>query len=78
MSRLWDWTRLLQSKSGIYKVIFYCILPYGIMATLPVQSRTGELTGKTALSGIGIVILFSGLTAAFWKRGIRRYHSASS
>ncbi len=63
---------------GIYKVIFYCILPYGIMATLPVQSMTGELTGKTALSGIGIVILFSGLTAAFWKRGIRRYHSASS
>ena len=26
---------------GIYKFVFYCILPYGIMATLPVQSLIG-------------------------------------
>lgn len=63
---------------GIYKVIFYCILPYGIMATLPVQSIIGELTWQKALFGIGIVILFSGITAVLWKCGIRRYHSASS
>ena len=27
---------------GIYKILFYLILPYGIMATLPVQRMIGE------------------------------------
>ncbi len=63
---------------GIYKVIFYCILPYGIMATFPVQSMIGEMTVTGAVFGIGIVVLFSILTAVVWKCGVKRYHSASS
>lgn len=63
---------------GIYKVIFYCILPYGIMATLPVQSMVGEMTGGLALFGITVVCVFTGLTAFLWKNGLKRYNSASS
>ncbi len=63
---------------GIYKVIFYCILPYGIMATLPVQSMIGEMNWRTAACGMGVVILFSGITATVWRRGLRHYNSASS
>lgn len=63
---------------GVYKVIFYLLLPYGIMATLPVQSLIGEMDGRLAAYGIFVVLLFSGLTAAVWKRGLRRYNSASS
>ncbi len=63
---------------GIYKVIFYCILPYGIMATLPVQSMLGELTWKTALQGIFVVAVFAVITALVWKKGIRHYNSAGS
>lgn len=63
---------------GIYKVIFYCILPYGIMATLPVQSMVGEMTPGLAAFGIAVVCVFGGLTAFLWKNGIRRYESASS
>ncbi len=63
---------------GVYKVIFYLILPYGIMATLPVQSMIGEMNWRTAVYGIGIVILFSVITAVVWKQGLRHYNSASS
>lgn len=63
---------------GIYKVIFYFILPYGIMATLPVQSMVGELEPGMAAYGMGMVLFFSALTGVVWKRGLRHYNSASS
>lgn len=63
---------------GVYKVIFYLLLPYGIMATLPVQSILGEMNWKLALYGIIVVLLFSLLTALVWKGGLKRYNSASS
>lgn len=63
---------------GVYKIIFYLILPYGLMATLPVQNITGEMNLKLAVYGAGIVVLFSCITAALWKRGLKHYNSASS
>lgn len=63
---------------GIFKVIFYYLLPYGIMATLPVQSLIGEMTGKTAVQGITVVFLFTCLTYLVWTKGLKRYNSASS
>lgn len=63
---------------GVYKVVFYLILPYGIMATLPVQSIIGEMDVLMAVYGIGIVVLFSIITAAIWKQGLKHYNSASS
>lgn len=63
---------------GVYKVIFYLILPYGIMATLPVQGMIGEMTLWTAIYGVGVVGLFSAITYVVWKRGLRHYNSASS
>jgi len=63
---------------GVYKVIFYVILPYGIMATIPVQFLTGELTFAGAAWGILVAAGFTLLTAFVWKQGIRHYNSASS
>lgn len=63
---------------GVYKFIFYLVLPYGIMATLPVQSMVGEMNYKLALYGIFVVILFSGITCIVWKEGLKHYNSASS
>ncbi len=63
---------------GGYKVLFYLILPYGIMATLPVQSLIGEMSLKTAVYGMTVVAVFGCLTAFLWKNGIRHYNSASS
>lgn len=63
---------------GVYKLLFYCLLPYGLMATVPVQSLMAELSGAGAAWAFGIVAGFSLLTAAAWRGGIRRYESASS
>lgn len=63
---------------GVYKVIFYCVLPYGVIATIPVQGLTGELSKDMAWYGIGVVAAFSCLTRVLWKTGIRRYNSVSS
>lgn len=63
---------------GVYKFIFYLVLPYGIMATLPVQSMIGDMDYKLAMYGILVVILFSVGTCLTWKQGLKRYNSASS
>ena len=63
---------------GVYKVIFYLILPYGIMVTLPVQSMIGELNLQRALYGIGVTVLFTVFTCIIWKNGLKHYNSASS
>lgn len=63
---------------GIYKVIFYLLLPYGIMATLPVQSMVGEMGLYDALYGISVAALFTVVTCVVWKQGLKHYNSASS
>ena len=63
---------------GVYKVIFCVILPYGIMATIPVQSLVGEMTPVIVLHGGLIVCTFTGLMGIIWKSGLRHYNSASS
>ena len=63
---------------GVWKLIFYCFLPYGIMATLPVQSMVGEMSWGLGLFGAAVVSAFCLLTCFVWKRGVRRYNSASS
>ncbi len=63
---------------GVYKVIFYLVLPYGIMATFPVQSMIGEMDLQRAVYGIGIVGIFSAITAAVWKQGLKHYNSTGS
>lgn len=63
---------------GIYKVIFYCILPYGLIATLPAQALTGMLSVQGMLFGIGITGIFTVLAQKLWKHGIHHYESAGS
>lgn len=63
---------------GVHKVIFYLILPYGILATLPVQSMTGEMNGRLACYGVGVAALFFVVTAVFWRQGLKHYNSAGS
>ena len=63
---------------GIYKLIFYFIVPYGIMSTIPTQMLAGMLTPGGFAYGVGIVALFSFLTWLIWKQGLKHYKSASS
>ncbi len=63
---------------GFFKVLFYFVLPYGVMATVPTQAITGTLTLLGFLYALGIVVLFTAFTLWFWRYGIRHYKSASS
>ena len=61
-----------------FKIVFYLILPYGIMATMPTQFFKGTLGPVGFLYAVGITILFTAFTVWFWKLGLRNYKSASS
>lgn len=63
---------------GVFKVLFYLVIPYGIMSTIPTQFITGNLTTPGIVYGIFVVILFTSFTLWFWSFGLRHYKSASS
>jgi ABC-2 type transport system permease protein len=63
---------------GIFKVMFYVLMPYGIIATIPTQCLTNSLTLQGLLFGVGIVIIFTMITMKFWKFGLRHYNSVNS
>ena len=64
--------------SGVSKIIFYCVLPYGMIATLPTQILIGALSIKGLLFGMVMVDVFTFFAISFWNYGVRRYESASS
>lgn len=63
---------------GVYKVLFYLVLPFGIMSTMPTQLITGNLTPQGILYGCFIVVFFTAFTLWFWRLGVKNYKSASS
>lgn len=63
---------------GMYKMIFYLILPYGIMATFPVQSLIGEMSVLKGMYGVFVVLLFSSITYFVWTHGVKHYNSTGS
>lgn len=63
---------------GVFKLLFYLILPYGIMATVPTQFFSGTLSLLGFVYSIAVVVAFTAFTFFFWKLGLRNYKSASS
>jgi ABC-2 type transport system permease protein len=63
---------------GIGKIIFYFILPYGLIATMPTEFLAGTMTIYGWIISIGVCSVFTLLTRFLWKKGLARYSSASS
>ena len=63
---------------GAFKILFYFVLPYGIMSTVPTQFLSGMLTFPELIPALCIVFLFTIFALWFWKFGLRHYRSASS
>ena len=63
---------------GIFKVLFYFVAPYAVMATVPTQFLTGALTLGGLMHALAIVAVFTVFTLWFWRFGLSRYKSASS
>ncbi len=62
----------------VFKVVFYFILPYGIMGTIPAQVLAGTVTKSNLILATLITILFTVAAIAFWNHSRKRYDSASS
>jgi len=63
---------------GVFKLIFYFILPYGIMSTVPTQFITHSIDGRGVGVSIFTVIVFTVFALWFWKFGLKHYQSVSS
>ena len=63
---------------GVFKVLFYFVLPYGIMATIPTQFVMKTISPAGIVYGLVIVSLFTGLAFGIWHMGLKNYKSASS
>ena len=63
---------------GIFKAIFYFIVPYGIMATVPTQLLSGAMTIPGLIQALCIVVVFTVFALWFWRFGLKHYKSASS
>ncbi|MCL2007318.1 MAG: ABC-2 family transporter protein [Treponema sp.] len=63
---------------GVFRMIFYFILPYGIMSTVPTQLISGSISPGGLIVSALTVIAFTTFALWFWKLGLRHYKSASS
>lgn len=63
---------------GFGKIIFTFIIPVSIVATVPAQALMGDLRIELAIILFLVTIAFFILANFVWRRGIRRYESASS
>jgi len=63
---------------GVFKVLFYFFLPYGIMSTVPTQFLSGSLTTPGLIHALCVSVAFTVFALWFWRFGIKHYKSASS
>ena len=63
---------------GVVKAVFYFILPYGIMSTIPTQLLTNTLSVWGLIQALCVVVVFTAFALWFWRFGLRHYKSASS
>ena len=63
---------------GVFKVLFYFVLPYAVMATVPTQFLSGVLSFPGLVHAVLVSLLFTLFALWFWRFGLRCYKSASS
>ncbi|MGF7144197.1 ABC-2 type transport system permease protein [Anaerotaenia torta] len=63
---------------GMFKIIFYFVLPYGVMATVPTQLISGTLSVPGLIQALSVAGVFTAFAIWFWRLGLKHYKSASS
>ncbi len=73
---------LANKPSGLYpasiRFVIKTALPFAFMGSLPVLSVTGKLPLQDYLLVAVILVVYTFLARTLWKRGLKRYQSASS
>lgn len=63
---------------GFFKLLFYFLLPYGIMSTIPTQFLTHSISPSGVCIAAGTVVVFTVFALRLWRFGLKHYKSASS
>jgi len=63
---------------GIAKFVFWVVIPYGLIATIPTQFISDGLSLSYWLLAIGITVAFLSMSILGFKKGLMHYSSASS
>lgn len=63
---------------GFFKIFFTFAVPASIIATVPAQALIGKLQFESVVILLFVTLAFFILANFVWRRGIRRYESASS
>jgi ABC-2 type transport system permease protein len=61
---------------GALKFLFYFLLPYGVMSTVPTMLLSGALTIPGLIHSLCVIAFFTAFALWFWKLGLKRYESA--
>jgi len=61
---------------GVFRALFYFVMPYGVMATVPTLLLSGALTLPGLIHALCVAFLFTAFALWFWKFGLRYYKSA--
>lgn len=62
---------------GWVKIIFYTIIPFALIGTIPAQFFTEHLSVGYWVLIFAVIFFFHCLTHFMWKRGLKKYNSAS-
>ena len=63
---------------GWLRLVLTWIVPVGIITTVPAQALTGSLTAQGLFTSLGLALLLVTGASLLFRRGLRRYASASS
>lgn len=63
---------------GICKIIFYILIPYGMIATIPTKFLTQGLGIREWVTVIAVFICYAIFGLYIWNKGLKHYNSASS
>jgi ABC-2 type transport system permease protein len=63
---------------GAFRILFYFVLPYGIMSTVPTQFLSSTLTMPGLVQALCVTAAFTAFTLWFWRFGLKHYKSAGS
>jgi ABC-2 type transport system permease protein len=83
VSRLYyQFYALANKPEGLYptaiRMIIKTALPFAFLGSLPSRALTGRMHGGEYFLVLGVLCAYVGICVFLWKRGLRKYQSASS
>jgi ABC-2 type transport system permease protein len=83
VSRLYyQFYTLANKPDGLYpnavRFLIKTALPFAFLGSIPAKVLTHRGSGEDYILVFGVLVFYAGFVAFLWKRGLRRYQSASS